>query len=364
MTGLDHLAGLESEIPDAPPAELVVSPQSVDDVALVLRHASEANRNVQVLGGGTHSGFGSPPPADIVMSVDRLTRVQTWEPEDLTMVVDAGARVSDIEAMLAEENQTAVLPEMPGASTIGGTIAAGVSSLRRGRLFGTRERVLEVTVVTGDGRVVRSGGRVVKNVTGYDIHRLHVGAFGSLGVVVSVCLKLWPTPPAAATVAVADLGQAKSAVRPLAVLEDRTGLRVFVWGTDTEVAAKAERLGGEVSQGHDWPADPQGRFRWSLRVPPATTSEAVARIPQSWPFLAIHGVGELRLGSEDLTGAADLRTWAESNGGHLVLTDRPADFDEFDPWGAPPPGLEIQRTLIAEFDPKRVINPGRLPGGL
>ncbi len=73
------------------------------------------------------------------------------------------------------------MPERPGAGTIGGAVAAGISSLRRGRLYATRERVLEVTMVTGDGRTVRSGGRVVKNVTGYDLHRLAVGAFGSLG---------------------------------------------------------------------------------------------------------------------------------------------------------------------------------------
>jgi glycolate oxidase FAD binding subunit len=361
---LDQLSSLTSDVANAPEADLVVSPRSVDDVIKILRIASDQDLKVQVLGGGTHSGYGLPERPDIVLSMDRLGEVERWEPDDMTIVAGAGARVADIESMLTGKNQTAVLPEVPGHSTLGGVIAAGVSSLRRGRLFGTRERVLEATVVTGDGRVVRSGGRVVKNVTGYDLHRLHVGAFGSLGVLVSVCLKLWPTPPAAATVTVNELAQAKAAVRPLAVLEDSDSVRVYIWGTKPEVEAKAEHLGGEFEEGHSWPGDPTGDFTWSLRVPPAMTSESLRRLPDGWRYLAVHGVGEIRLGSDTADGAAELRFWAETLQGHLVNTSRPPGFDDLDPWGAPPPGLKLQKALIHQFDPNRVINPGRLPGGL
>lgn len=355
---------MQSEVEGGPDADLTVSPTSPEDVAAVLRYASEQKLSVQVLGGGTHSGFGSPPRPDVVMSMDRLGEIEVWEPEDLTMVVGAGARVADIEPLLADENQTSVLPEVPGASTVGGTIAAGISAFRRGRLFGTRERLLEATVVTGDGRLVRSGGRVVKNVTGYDLHRLHVGAFGSLGVIVSVCLKLWPTPPAAATVTVRNLEQADAAVRPLAVLEENDRIRVFLWGTADEVAAKVDHLGGAAVDGHDWPGDPPGRFRWSLRVPPAMTSEALRKAPDGWAFIALHRVGEVRMGSDDAERAGELRSWAESMGGSLVISESPDGFDELDPWGADPPGADIQRALIQQFDPARVINPGRLPGGM
>lgn len=364
LTHPDQLIAMQTQLAPAPDADLTVSPSSADDVATVLRFASEQKLTVQVFGGGTHSGYGSPPKPDIVLSMDRLAQVEVWEPDDLTMVLGAGAPVAAVESMLAEKNQTAVLPERPESATVGGSIAAGVSALRRGRLFGTRERLLEATVVTGDGRIVRSGGRVVKNVTGYDLHRLHVGAFGSLGVLVSLCLKLWPTPPAAATVRVDSIDQAKVAVRPLAILEENSGIRVFVWGTPDEVEAKASRLGGEVSDGHDWPADPSGLFHWSLRIPPALTGDALRRIPHDWRFLAVHGVGDVRLGSDEASAGAELRDWVETRGGHLVLSGSPSGFDELDPWGTPPSGLEIQRSLIRQFDPNRVINPGRLPGGL
>ncbi|NIR39303.1 MAG: FAD-binding protein, partial [Gemmatimonadetes bacterium] len=93
-------------------------------------------------------------------------RVVDWQPDDLTVVVEAGVTVGTLESMLAERGQTALLPEWGPEATVGGVVAAGISGYRRARLGPTRDRVLEVTIVTGDGRVVRGGGRVVKNVSG------------------------------------------------------------------------------------------------------------------------------------------------------------------------------------------------------
>ncbi|MFZ0012610.1 MAG: FAD-binding protein [Acidimicrobiia bacterium] len=357
-----HISRLEVEIDGAPESAFQLAPKSVRDVEAVLRHCTDNGSVVQVWGGGTHSGYGQPPQPDLVMSMENFGEVEVWEPDDLTIVVGAGARVETVEAMLAERNQTLVMPERSGRATVGGVIAAGVSSLRRGRLYATREHVLEVTMVTGDGRVVRSGGRVVKNVTGYDLHRLAVGAFGSLGVIISVCIKLWPTPPGAATVEVSGLDHARTVVRPLAVLETDGRVIVFLQGTEQEVDSQVERLGGNSKPGLDWPADPAGAWRWSLRVPPALMPDAITTLPSGWEYLGIHDVGEVRCASDSPDGALAVREWAESVGGHLVVTA--AASGEIDPWGAPPPGLDLQRRLISEFDPGRILNPGRLPGGL
>lgn len=357
-----HISRLEVEVVGAPSGPMHIAPKTVRDIESIMRYCSERDLIIQVWGGGTHSGFGAPPSPDFVLSMERMDAVETWEPDDLTMVVGGGARIDTVEAMLAERNQTLVMPEHPGNATIGGVVAAGISSLRRGRLYSTRERVLEVTMVTGDGRTVRSGGRVVKNVTGYDLHRLAVGAFGSLGVIVSLCLKLWPTPPGAATVSVDDFEQTHSVVRPLAVLETDGRVEVFLQGTEDEVESQAERIGGRSQPGLHWPEDPAGEWRWSLRVPPAATHEALNRLPDDWSSLALHGVGEVRAASARSDGADDLRDWAESLGGSLVVTQ--GDAKEFDPWGIPPRGIELQRRLIAEFDPHRILNPGRLPAGL
>jgi hypothetical protein len=91
----------------------------------------------------------------------------------------------------------------------------------------------------------------------------------------------------------------------------------------------------------------------------------VRRLPGGWRHLAVYGAGDIRAASDDAQGAEDLRAWAEGAGGALVIVSRPPGGDDgFDPWGSPPPGLDIQRRLIAQFDPARIINPGRLPGGL
>lgn len=342
-----------------------LAPTDVDTLGEALRQATEERRIVQVVGGGTRQGYGSPPPADVFLHISGFSGIEEWDPDDLTVTVGAGTPVAELESLLAGRSQTAVLPEVPGESTVGGVIASGVSSLRRARLLGTRERMLEVRLVTGDGRVIRGGGRVVKNVSGYDLPRLVVGAFGSLGVIYSVCLKLWPMPPAAATIIIEDLGAAGRVTRPLAVLDDDGVLKVFLWGTPEEVAACGARLGGVASEGHRWPADPQGRYRWSLRVPPALTGAAVQRLPEEWTYLAVHGAGDIRVSSDDAGAAHALRDWAEGVGGALVMVMGPSPGDDgFDPWGKPPPGLDIQRRLIAQFDPARVINPGRLPGGI
>ncbi|HEU4917931.1 MAG TPA: FAD-binding protein [Acidimicrobiia bacterium] len=342
-----------------------VAPPDVNALVSVLREASASRSVVQVVGGGTRQGYGSPPPFDIALHMTGFSGIEEWDPDDLTVTVGAGTPVADLEAELSGRSQTAVLPEVPGASTVGGVISAGVSSLRRARLLGTRERMLEVRLVTGDGRVVRGGGRVVKNVSGYDLPRLVVGAFGSLGVITSMCLKLWPKPAAAATVAIGDPETAARVRRPLAVLEHDGATDVFLWGTPEEVFSSAARLGGEMREGLHWPADPDGRYRWSLRLPPASTSEGVSRLPATWSHLAIHGAGEIRAASDAPDGAEDLRGWAEGMGGSLVVVEAPrGGINGMDPWGRPPPGLEIQGRLIAHFDPARVINPGRLPGGL
>jgi glycolate oxidase FAD binding subunit len=342
-----------------------VAPEDMESVASLLRRASESGSVVQVVGGGTRQGYGSPVPPQIVLEMGGLSGIEEWDPDDLTVTVGAGTQVSDLEAELSSRSQTAVLPEVPGRSTVGGVVSAGVSSLRRARLLGTRERMLEVRLVTGDGRLVRGGGRVVKNVSGYDLPRLVVGAFGSLGVITSVCLKLWPKPPAAATVTVDDLTVTTRVRRPLAVLEQPGSIEVFLWGTPEEVTAATARLGGAARDGHHWPADPVGRYRWSLRLPPALTSEGLRRLPDGWDYLAIHGAGEVRAASEGPDGAADLRAWAEASGGALVVVESPGETgDDLDPWGRLPPGMEVQRRLVAQFDPARIINPGRLPGGL
>jgi glycolate oxidase FAD binding subunit len=182
-----------------------VTPATADELAAVLQAASAEERPVVPLGAGTHQYLGAPPPADALhLGTAALDAVLEYAPADLTATVQAGVPLRALQAQLARNGQW--LPwDPPGgdAATVGGLLAAGLSGpLRLG--YGTpRDWVLGMRVVLGDGRLVKSGGRVVKNVAGYDAHKLHLGALGTLGVIAEATFKLAPLPERVATLAFA-----------------------------------------------------------------------------------------------------------------------------------------------------------------
>jgi glycolate oxidase FAD binding subunit len=182
-----------------------LNPATAEELAEALAEASAERRPVTPWGAGAHQHLGLPARPDaLVLHTGRLSQVLEYTPADLTVTVGAGARLADLQESLRPHGQW--LPwDPPGAAlaTVGGLLAAGRSGpLRLG--YGTpRDWLLGARVALGDGRLVKSGGRVVKNVAGYDTHKLQIGALGTLGVLVSVTLKLAPLPERTATLAVA-----------------------------------------------------------------------------------------------------------------------------------------------------------------
>jgi glycolate oxidase FAD binding subunit len=365
LDNLPHAAGTDLA-PDVP----AVAPATAEDVAAVMAAATREGARVMVLGTGTHQGYGYPVAPDVVVATTGLTKVVDYEPDDLTLTVQAGVTLDEVAAVLATEGQTAVLPEDAGTATTGGVVAAGLSGWRRRRYGPTRDRVIEVELVTGDGRVVHAGGRVVKNVTGYDISRLATGSLGSLGIITMVTFKLWPGSSHTATIRVDAPAAAAPAFRPLAVLEEQAGVRVLLGGTDREVAGYVDAIDGKASEGLDWPDPPSGAYQFVMRLPAATLAAGVALIRELLPdaaFVAAHGVGDVRIGADHVEPdvAAELRSFAEKHLGSLVVADVPDEFRAgFDPWGALPDAMDLQRRVKAAFDPLGVCNPGRLPGRL
>lgn len=360
--------GLLSEpIPGAPDVEFTILPERIDEAVAVLGFAAANDLKVLFWGGGTHQSVGYPVAADVVLGTSRLDQVVDWQVEDLTIVVEAGVQVADLEAQLQQRGQTAVLPEIAPGATVGGVVAAGLSGWRRLRYGPTRDRVLEVVLATGDGRRVRGGGRLVKNVTGYDLPRLVVGSYGALGLIAQVCLKLWPLATAQGMVEVDDPEVAlRTAYRPLAVIETESKSVAYLAGTSAEIEAQAERLGGRLVAGHRWPEPLAGRWELSLLVPAGETARFLRKLRKlDWPFQAAHGVGEIRLTveEEDPGGLAAIRGEAEAAGGALIVTRAPVD-STLDPWGTPAQSADLQRRVKAAFDPIGIANPGILPGGI
>lgn len=342
------------------------TPETIEEAAGMMANLPAGGDRIRIQGGGSHRGIGYPVTSDMILSTSRLDRVVAWEPDDLTVVVEAGVLVEELEEMLASKGQTALLTEHAGTGTVGGAIATARSGWRRYRYGPIRDRVLQITLVSSDGRVVTAGGRVVKNVTGYDIPRLATGSLGAMGLIARVCLKLWPVPQAAATVPVESAEEALDiAYRPLAVLETPDGAAVFLGGTPEEVAGQAAALGAEPAAGLNWPSHPSGAVRFSVRTPASSLRGIVDRLDPAWNYVAQFGVGEVMVATDEvaLDELEEMRRRAESLGGALVMLDAPAPMVRaFDPWGTPPPSMEIQRRIVNLFDPGRRINRGILPG--
>ena len=174
----------------------VVLPTSVQEIQEILQFAVNQNLSVVPAGAGTKLGIGNlPQKVDLVLATTRLNSVVEYEPADLTVTVESGIRLRDLQTELAKYRQYLVLnPPSADRCTIGGIVATNASGSFRLRHGTARNQVLGLRVVQADGTVVKSGGKVVKNVAGYDLNKLYIGAFGTLGIITEVTLKLSPIP--------------------------------------------------------------------------------------------------------------------------------------------------------------------------
>ena len=351
-------------------ADFVVAPTSVEEAAAILAAAAEASIPVLFYGGGTHQQLGNPVAADLVITTTGLNRVIDYEPDDLTIRVEAGVTLAELDSVLAERNLTAVLPETEPDATVGGVVATGRSAYQRLRYGPTRDRVLQITAATGYGKVITGGSPVVKASTGYGMPRLYTGSLGSLGMVGSVLLKLWSKPIASATVTVDDADAARRPVyRPLAALGAGGVGMIYLGGTPEEVDAQVEELDSAHRDGLQWPEPYAEDLRLSFRVPVPLVDDAVfrARNLNASSWIAEYGVGIVDAGYQGIApdGFASAREWAESVGGALVIEVAPDQLrTELGAWGTPPQSVDLQRAMKERFDPSGICNPGILPGGL
>lgn len=180
----------------------VVLPDSIEEVSRVMAAASAGGRAVIPLGGGTLASLGNRPRAyDLALGTSKLAGVLYHEPADLVASVRAGTTMAELSSVLAKGGQTLPLDSpFPDQATIGGIIAAGYSGPSRLAFGEPRDWLIGIKVVTADGRVSKAGGRVVKNVTGYDMCKLYSGSLGTLGVIVQANFKLTPLPDDQATI--------------------------------------------------------------------------------------------------------------------------------------------------------------------
>jgi glycolate oxidase FAD binding subunit len=264
-----------------------LAPETVDEAAALLAEARREGKRVSIERDG----------GDVVLSTRRLARVLEHAAGDLTATVEAGIRLSELDAVLAEHGQMLAL-DPPGDPTVGACIAGNLSGPRRHRYGAARDLVLGVTVVLPDGTTASSGGKVVKNVAGYDLGKLFCGSRGTLGLIARASLRLHPRPRAARTVvaAVHEPDDVRSRVRevqrstlvPSAVDVLWPGrLAILLEGNETAVAAQtevAERLVGGRDDGDDvWRdvAARQARAGGRISFAPGELATVLARLSEA-----------------------------------------------------------------------------------
>jgi glycolate oxidase FAD binding subunit len=232
----------------------VMSPSSIDELSSALQQSHQAGEAVIPWGGGTRMHVGGLPRRyDVAVDLTRLDRIVEYEPADLTVIVEAGIRMATLEQELASRGQRLPFdPPFPDEATIGGSLASNAVGPLRSGFGGIRDLVIGMKVVHADGVVTKSGGKVVKNVSGYDLMRPHIGAFGTLGVIAEAAFKLVPLPAATRTFAAAfdsfeDAGGACKSMLRVPFQPERFTL----WTGRRAGDAAASLAGGPVSASHD-----------------------------------------------------------------------------------------------------------------
>jgi glycolate oxidase FAD binding subunit len=405
MALLDELADIcavreagEADGVDGVAARVVARPASTSETSALMRACHERGVAVVVRGTGSKLTWGTPPTRlDVVLETGAMDALVEHAHGDLIATAQAGMPVRTLAAALAGRHQQLLVDDPVGASTLGGMLAANVSGPRRMLPGAIRDLLIGVTMVRADGTVAKSGGKVVKNVAGYDLGKLLVGSYGTLGVITEATFRLHPVPPATrwveAPVPAERLTDTLGALvhsqlvpgalevdRPAG--DDTTTVAVMVTGTEGGVESRAAalyemlpgaHLGDDLSWASRYPWQHRGSDGGHLALKLTTRLSGVPTLLAQAADAGVHvrgsaGVGVL-YGSLPAADSAPetvarLRETCTTLGGSLVVLDAPrASKESLDVWG-PVHGLDLMRRVKHEFDPTGVLAPGRFVGGI
>ena len=338
-----------------------------------IQTAQASNAPLRIRGGGSKDWYGGPLRGEL-LDLSGHRGIVSYEPSELVLSARAGTPLVEIEALLDKHGQMLAFepPHFGATATLGGTLACAFAGPRRPYAGSVRDMVLGIRLIDGRGQLLTFGGQVMKNVAGYDVSRLMVGALGTLGVILEASLKVLPRPLAELTLrfeldeatAIQKMNQWSGRPLPLSASAWVGGaLMLRVSGAETAVRAAHEKLGGEI---HEHGAD----FWRSAREQSAAFFSANdlplwrLSVPATCPPLALPGRQALTWGGaqrwlKSSAQADTIRSAVAMAGGHATLF-RGGDksVGVFHPLSDPL--MKYHRRLKAQFDPAGILNPGRL----
>ena len=390
-----------------------VTPTTPAEAAQALADAKGGGHSVVPWGSGTAQAMGGLPDSyHLVCATSGMSAILEYEPADLVVSVGAGTTISKLQSTLHSFGQFFAIDGVEANATIGGIVATNRSGPSRLLYGSARDLVLGITAALPNGDVVKSGGRVVKNVVGYDLNKLHIGAFGTLGLICEVTVKVHPLPRAEASVVgqfrsldaangVAHaLARSNLSLRAVDVTTDHSNppaaftTSVTVWCSGWPAAVErqlrevtvaftqASAVAVDELHGQDhvnlraqlealrvrparikFSVVPDKLHRLQVEVMQALRADGVA--DATWVARAGIGVAHLGLRDLDRPALTKLRGIAESHGGTCVTETASAELQTSEhAWGRVRDDYRIMKRIRDEFDPSRTINPGRFVGGL
>jgi len=376
-------------------------PDSVEALAEVVEQAFRSRRSLLVAGGGTRLHWANRArPLRFGLSIRGLQGIDTFEPEEGVLHAAAGTTVRELQAAALAEGWELPLDAPGAASTLGGVLSTGVEGPRAQAFGRVRDAILGLEVVGADGILSRCGGRVVKNVTGYDLAKLYCGAFGSLGVIVGAWLRLRPRPAVQrAFRARVAAGSAMEALERAGELARAGSVRALVWswpavgsagheeasiqlelgGHETQVAQDHDRIAAELElvetscESIDALRDARAES-WEdpvvlrARVPTTRCAELVGALRALGLALEVEpgsGVVHARGSFESAAALRSLRGQAEALGGLASFERLPEPWRaELDVFGEAGRAGSLMAGIKRRFDPEGILNPGRFVAGL
>jgi glycolate oxidase FAD binding subunit len=401
---LAHLASIAGQEHTQLCGETVaVAAADAQQIAEILRFADANGIAVTAVGGGTKLGWGNPVEAGIRLDMKRMNTLREHPWQDMTCTVEAGCNWAEMQKELAQNRQTVALdPLWPELVTVGGVVAANDGGSLRLKYGALRDLIIGMTIVLADGTVAKTGGKVVKNVAGYDLHKLMTGSFGTLGVITEVNFRLHPVEVHARTWTATATDAARFA-EPLRGLLDsqmtpsavQVRVREQECALDVRIAAlpecmddhagRLQKLFGQIELSETsenvWQARQklfaiEGAVVLKVSLLPSDVCPVTTEL-QQWAAregaeisIVAQAPGLMAVALKSSPDAAialikHLRGRLHGSGGSVVAQQFPEALrDGLDVWGCDSNALPLMREIKRRFDPNRILNPGRFVGNI